>query len=202
MIMPAFNAQKLEHRLVKLDKQHQLAFGAACCERLFPNYVAFEKDVGWDKSSLVRKALDTAWSQIISKSLTEHELRAITSNCEACAPSSDDFTSIYVTAAQDACFAVCSLLDYLLDEDVIQIVAAATFSTDSVDLYIQEIEHLAPNDALLEQKILAHNMMQRELLQQEQDLLFLERTNSLDFESLKSLRELWQNNGKSNLDLP
>lgn len=107
-----------------------------------------------------------------------------------------------MTSAQDACFAVCGLLDYLLESDVDKIVQAATYATDSVDLYAQEIESMAPNDPQLEQKILTHRLMQRELAKQEEDLKAIELASSLNQEFLAQRKASWNNNGKSNLDLP
>jgi uncharacterized protein YjaG (DUF416 family) len=47
MIMPAFNGAVLKEQLRRLDSKRQLAFGAVCCERLLPNYLAFQHDAGW-----------------------------------------------------------------------------------------------------------------------------------------------------------
>lgn len=122
--------------------------------------------------------------------------------CESVGPDSDDFESLYTSFAQDACFAVCSLLDYLLKRDAARIVQAVRYATDSVDHFVQEIENMAPNDPELEQKIVTHPLMQRELAQQEKELQMIEQASSLDHEFLKQLRSTWDNHGKSNLDLP
>ena len=97
--------------------------------------------------------------------------------------------------------AVCCLLDYLIENDVDKVVQVAAYATDSVDLYVQEIEDMAPNDPLLEQKILKHHLMQRELKQQEKDLKAIEMASVLDQEFLGKLKISWNNDGKSNLDL-
>lgn len=47
MVLPAFNGEALMERLIRLDNKRQLAFGAVCCERLLPNYLAFQKNAGW-----------------------------------------------------------------------------------------------------------------------------------------------------------
>jgi hypothetical protein len=145
-----------------LDHKQQLAFGASCRERLLPNSSAFQRDTGWGDISPVRRALDFVWSFLYGESIDLDEAEGITAACEAVTPSSDDFESLYVTAAQDACFAVCSLLDCLRQDDVERIVQVATYATDSVDLYVQEVENMAANDPQLERKILAHRLMQRE----------------------------------------
>jgi len=202
MVLPAFNANSLRARLLKLDSAQQLAFGAVCCERLLPNYIAFQSDTGWGDVAPIRKALDFVWSSLESKSLYTQAVKSITESCESVAPDSEDFESLYVSSAQDACFAVCSLLDYLLENDVDKIVQVATYATDSVDLYVQEIENMAPNDPELEQKILNHRLMQRELAQQEKNLADIEQAATLSTDFLDGLKQSWNNEGKSNLDLP
>lgn len=44
--MPGFNGSALNDRLKTLDNKRQLAFGALCCERLLPSYLAFQRDAG------------------------------------------------------------------------------------------------------------------------------------------------------------
>ncbi|GAB4192661.1 MAG: YjaG family protein [Wenzhouxiangellaceae bacterium] len=202
MVLSAFDGDHLKKRLGKLDSDRQLAFGAACCERLLPNYKAFQGDTGWGSLRPIRDALNLVWSSVGGQKRGSSEIRHIISECESVGPDSDDFESLYTSFAQDACFAVCSLLDYLLNSDAERIVQAATYATDSVDLFVQEIENMDPNDPELEQKIVTHPLMQRELAQQEKELQMIERASSLTPELLTQLRSAWDNNGKSNLDLP
>jgi hypothetical protein len=201
-VLPAFDSKALQARLARLDHKQRLAFGASCCERLLPNYSAFQQDAGWGDISPVRRSLDFVWSFLYRESIDLEEAERITAACEAVAPSSDDCESLYVTAAQDACFAVCGLLDCLRHDDVERIVQVATYATDSVDLYVQEVENMAANDPQLEQKILAHRLMQRELSTQEQTLALLEQSPSVSSELLDQIKALWDNEGRSNLDLP
>jgi len=53
------------------------------------------------------------------------------SKCEQSAPGSEDFTSLYTSSAQDAAFAVCALLEFLLDGDTARIAGVPRFSTES-----------------------------------------------------------------------
>jgi len=173
MTRPAFSAARIREDLKLLDGKRRLAFGALCCERLLPNYLAFEKDAGWGDFASVRESLNYVWRYIFGEIKVLDEIAGAISSCELAAPSSDKFTSLYVTAAQDACFSVCSLLDCIVDEDVGKIVQVATYATDSIDLFIQETDRIDPNDPDLEMKILAHPLMQRELERQESDIAAL-----------------------------
>lgn len=202
MIMPGFNSQQLREWLATLSKEKQLAFGAACCERLVPNYVLFQQDSGFGDVRPVRDALDLIWSFLEGRQVSENDINEATLACESAAPNSDISTSLFVTAAQDACFAICCLLDYLHENNVDKIVQVATYATDSVDLYVQEVEHLPPNDLQLEEKILAHPLMQRELVQQRIDLGAIEQASQLNHQFFSHLKALWKNDGRGNLDLP
>jgi uncharacterized protein YjaG (DUF416 family) len=201
MVIPKFNPSNLKNRLNNFSNKQQLAFGVLCCERLIPNYSAFQNEVGWGDISIVRGALDGVGASFDHKALNSQEIINAALLCESVAPNSENFSSLYVTSAQDTCFAICNLLDFLLESDTNKIVQVATYATDSVDLYIQEIERISPDDPQLEQKILLHRLMQRELLQQEEDLKAIELASSINQNFLINRKAACSNRGKSNLDL-
>ncbi|MBX7244153.1 MAG: YjaG family protein [Candidatus Sumerlaeaceae bacterium] len=156
--------------LTRMQPHQQLAFGAACCERMLPNYKTFMNEVGWGNVEPLRQAVDVAWEACEDERPSEAELRNLLSQCEQCTPDSEDYSSLYTASAQDAVFSVCALLDFLLDGDVDHIVTVARYSTDTVDLVVQEREGMDPQDARLEQRILQHAFMQQELARQKRDL--------------------------------
>lgn len=198
-MLPAFNSASLRSRLGCLSCEQQLTFGALCCERLIPNYLAFQNDTNWGDVTALRNSLDLVWKALGDHVIADGELSKAISSCEAVVPYSENFSSPFVTAAQDACFSICSLLDYLLKPDVDKIVQVATYSTDSVDLYIQELVHLSPTDPFLEERILSHQLMQRELARQDTDLHTIESSPSLPHMLLKMRRGL-STTEKGNLD--
>ncbi|WP_437622383.1 DUF416 family protein [Sorangium sp. So ce1151] len=165
-----FSDEQIFKLTSSLAPHQQLAFGAACCERMLPNYQTFMREADWGNVVPLREALDTAWVACDSERIADAQLRDLLSKCEECAPNSESFTSIYTSSAQDAVFAICSLLDFLLDGDVARVVSSARFSIDSVDLVVQEREAMDPRDPLREHKIFTHPLMQQELLRQQRDL--------------------------------
>ena len=186
----AFNADDLRTRLGQMRDQQQLAFGAACSERLLPSYLAFVSDTGWGDSAPLREALDMVWTFLDGQSSSKESVRQLTTLCEASIPDSDSFSSLYTSLAQDACFSICALLDFLLDSDVGKIVEAATFATDSVDLYVQEIDNMDANGPDLEQQILAHPIMQRELKTQREHIDSIDRATTLAANFLIQLKNV------------
>lgn len=201
MGLPAFNADLLKKRLIKIDQDGQLAFGAICVERILPNYAAFKKDTDWGEIAPLRRALDLAWSTVIDKTSDAKTVKFLFESCESVAPDTEIFDSLYASLAQDVCIAACNLLSFMLEYDVNKIVWVATYATDSVDLYVQETEAMDPNVPGLEMKILDHYLMQRELGQQEKNLNFIEQATIFDSSFINDLKQSWDNEGKSNLDL-
>lgn len=200
-MLSAFNSKILKSRLSKLGLKANLAFGASCCERLLPNYLAFTRETGWGDILPLRRGLDLIWDYLLEKQYDPDEIKEIITTCESIAPDSDDFHSIYSTSAQEACFSVCELLDYLLDNDVQKIVQIATYATDTVDLYVQVTENYNPNLPDIENKILTHPLMQRELEEQENNLKSIEAANKIDEKFISLIKNSWVNKGKSNIDL-
>ncbi|MBX3712653.1 MAG: DUF416 family protein [Lysobacter sp.] len=190
------------NRLGTFDFSQRLAFGVLLCERLLPNYLVFQQESGWGSFMHVRTALDCAIAFLCGQKPSAQDIKEASAECESWSPSSDDFSSVRVTSAQDACFAVCSLLDFLLEDDASKVVQVATYATDSVDLYVQEIEEMNPADPLLEQKILMHPLMQRELRQQEDDLTAIESASELNQSFLEERMLSWRSDGKGNLESP
>ncbi len=195
MLLPKFNSQALKDQLTKIECKRQLAFGAACCERLVPNYSAFQKDTGWGSIQPIREALNIVWSSLCGYCPNSKDIKQLLASCEAVAPNSDDFKSSYVSFAQDADFAVCGLLDYLLESNIEKISQAAIYATDSVDLYVQEIENMDPNDVKFEHNILTHRFMQRELQRQKDDLDFLRQVPELNTAVVELFQDSCSNGG-------
>ncbi|MGZ5198336.1 MAG: DUF416 family protein [Telluria sp.] len=169
-MQPAFDENALLHKLRTLSIKGQRAFGALCCERLVPNYEAFCEEVHWGRPAVLRQALDLVWHDLNNESTSPDEVRGLISECEFVAPTSEQFTSLRVTSAQDACFAICSLLDHVLSPEAEKIAVVARYATDSVDLFVQESENMRPDAPDLERMILTHPLMQRELTEQTDDI--------------------------------
>lgn len=167
---PAFNEKSSLEALAKLQAHQQLAFAAACCERLLPSYATFQREASWGDLGPLRRALDAVWDACAGSPPAPSGVRALTADCEACAPDSDDFTFLHTAAAQDAVFAICALLDFLLDGEVAHLATPPRFATDTVDLIVQENEDIDPADPRLEQRTLEHALMQQELVRQRRDL--------------------------------
>lgn len=174
-ILSAFDAERLEARLLAMEPRKQLAFGVCVCEALIPNYEHFQAEAKWgDSKNLIDVMAQLRRGMQTGVMPTADAAKELAERCERAASATENSKSLYVTAAQDACFTVCCLLDFIVYPDTERIVQAATYATDSVDLVIQEVEGLSASDSALERKILEHPLMQRELRRQEEILAILE----------------------------
>ena len=200
--MEAFDRTLLTARLNALNERQQLAFGAIISERLIPNYIMFHQKTGWGDPSLIQSSMNLVWAYLEGQHVDSLQIQTAITSCEKLLPDSENFETLYISFAQDSVCAVCSILDYLLESNVDKIAQVAILATDSVDLYVQEIDALQPNDPELEHKILTHELMQRELAEQQANLKWIEKFPSLNAKLLSKLKSSWSNNGKSNLDLP
>ena len=187
-MLPRFDEKRLHGELKCLGSQMQLAFGALCSERLLPNYEDFSAETGHGDSSVLRNALELVWDKALHPALENTVLRETNVACESQAPSSETYESLMVTAAQDACFSLCALMDFVESADVERVVVAARYAVDSIDLYVQEVEKMDPADSRLEERILNHQLMQDELLRQRNSLLELKRIEFLSAETVANLR--------------
>jgi hypothetical protein len=62
-----FDPDELRKLLLGLGAQQRLAFGLACSERLYPNYVVFADEQGWGEPKTLRAALDLAWDAVLGQ---------------------------------------------------------------------------------------------------------------------------------------
>jgi uncharacterized protein YjaG (DUF416 family) len=201
MSLPAFNDDELRKQLKSLDSPRRLAFMASCCQRLLPNYFAFQRQEQWGDIRCLQEALETIWLVLSGTLIDSYRIRQLLEACDQATPDTEDFDSILVSSALDACNSVSASLSYILNPEIDRVVEVGRFATDTVDMYVQEVEGMNPDADDLEAQILGHPLMQRELRKQRQDLADLSHVTLLDAGILARLREPEGYAGKSNLDL-
>jgi uncharacterized protein YjaG (DUF416 family) len=201
-----FDPDLLEHEISRLPRAHRVAFAAACCERLLPNYAAFVREVHWGEPGLLRSALDYIWSAIAGGSVDGEEIHRLIRQCEDVIPDTEDFETSLVSAALDAGTAVIGTLRALLDGDTKHVVGVASYCRDTVHMYIQDRDDLEYCDPLFDLKIERDALMRRELERQSTLLSKLASNPILDDRVLISIREESSDAGRSNIgrnaDLP
>lgn len=198
-----YSKEEVQRRLEVLPSFCRIAFGLSCCERMFRNYIACKQKINWGDEQPLQMALDALWKHVEGQVIAKSAAKQMYEACEAVAPNSDDFSEMLTTLAQDACFAICCVLEYVMQENPERIAQASSFAIDTLDFYVQELMdgfsdsyRAVPKSIEREEQIRLHPLMQRELARQDADLTLL--ANNPD---LKSLKSQWRAPGKSNIDL-
>lgn len=195
-----FDEETLAAVLGELSPRHRAAFAAAVCERLLPNYVAFSRETGWGEPEVLRTVLDEVWAFVRGATLASRALREREAQVERATPDTEDFDTYLVSPALDAGAALLAALECVRTTDASKAAEAAGMARDTVDMYVQELEDMSPGDRELEEKILNHPLMVRELERQEADLLALRQAEVIDDALVARLRALGQD-GPSNIGL-
>jgi len=203
MTKASFHNWQLEKRLFELSHIQRLAFAASCCERAFPNYVVFAQLARWGNPAVFRTSLNAAWDVIEGSRAVLVEHPTLEQQCESLTPDLDDFSTpdidVQAAAGQEAAFMIRLLLQFCEDSEPSYALRIATFSRDTIDMYVQVLENLDPVDPQLNEKIAQHPLMLDELQRQEADLRRLATLMASD--EMKSFRILVANPEKSNIGL-
>lgn len=199
-VEPPFDPNGLRELLQGLSPQQRLVFGLLCSERLYPNYVAFAREQSWGEPETLRAALDLAWDAVIDQAPSPELVRQLRTKVEAAEPDTEDFGTILASSALDAAATAGLVLKLLEGDDPDLAVEIASMARDTVDMYVQVIDHLDPSDPALESKILVHRLMQAELRRQRDDLHQL-TSGPWTPTAAGVLRATWRNPVVSNIGL-
>jgi uncharacterized protein len=164
--------EEVKNNLLKVSTDKgRVLFAALICERLYPNYVAFQKTFEWGNHEVLQEGIALIRQYLIKEDLFEaSEIEDIIERVDMITPSTEDFSGIVTSFALDACNSVYCTLRYLIDKNVDNIADVASFARDTVDMYIQEVDDINANDPKIEEKIERNKFMvhekkaQRELL--------------------------------------
>lgn len=176
--------------LNRLPAAGKRGFVYAVCARMLPHYLAFVEAEGWGHPAAVQAALATLHGAVFAPPAPLAVQRA-TAALEEATPDSDDFGSVLGALAQDACCALLSALDWLHNADEQRLAEVLALAHSTVDLYVQEVLALEPNDPELEQKIAAAPAMRREI---DWCRTTLDRLNGMPTPTEALLHELVQGN--------
>lgn len=189
------------NQLQKLDLTKQLVFAYLTCERLYPNYVYFFDNFHFGDPELLREAIDYVYTSIFEATLDKNKIDSLIKKIDKITPDTEDFSTIYVSSALDACTAIQDSLDFLIDKEFSKIIYISSYGYDTVDMYVREIENIELPDKDFLQKVAEHPLMKKELRTQQGIITFLTKSKGIDADDIKTLLHLQENNGKSNIGL-
>jgi uncharacterized protein YjaG (DUF416 family) len=188
--------------LKSLDVIKQAAFAYLTCERLYPNYVYFSDNYGFGEPSELREAIEFIYHNLFERGPDKNKIDSLIKKIEKNTPDTEHFTTTFVSSALDACAVIFESLNFLIDKKFSRIEAISALSTDTVDMYIQEIEALDFNkDKDFRKKIDNHPLMKKELTIQSGITSFLNNSKNIDQGDIQTLLNLQENNKKGSLGL-
>ncbi len=191
-----FNEQNLKKQLLSLNSWKKTAFAISICERMFPNFIEFAKINNYEGAEILEICLKIAWHRLMREDI-KYDLSEEAHKCKIIAPDTEKYDSILVSSALDAASAIALLMEFISSPKVDFVIEIASLARDSVDMYVQEIEDMNPNDPALENKILEHPLMQQELNNQRADLEFLQSLDETQSGTYMSVIKKWFNTNQS-----
>lgn len=178
-------------KLLALDLPKQSVFAYLTCERLYPNYVYFSKKVNFGDPDILREAIDYLYLNIFEQAVDTEKIDYYIQSMHKNSPEPALFETVLASSALDACGVIYESLNFLLDRQPSRLHAISTMATDTVDMYIQDIERLDFNtDKLFQQKIDQHPLMKKERAVQAGIIKFLIDSSTLDHEDIRILYRL------------
>lgn len=167
--MERFDPDSIRRKAAHLSGWQRVAFMAACCERMLPNYETFHLQTGFGNPGVLRRGLDAVWAWVESDAPLEDTAELI-SQVDLQAPNTEEFKSAYTSAALDAANSIAITLEAVGGASEDGVVEVASLARDTVDLFIQQHDGLSPSDPGFEDRIMESSLMQTELTAQNQSL--------------------------------
>jgi uncharacterized protein YjaG (DUF416 family) len=167
--MERFDPDSIRQKAAHLSGWQRVAFMAACCERMLPNYETFHMQTGFGNPGVLRRELDAVWAWIESDAPLKDAAELI-SQVDLQTPNTEEFKSAYTSAALDAANSIAITLEAMNGVSEDGVAEVASLARDSVDLFVQQHDDLDPSDLNFEHRIMSSPLMQAELAAQTQSL--------------------------------
>jgi uncharacterized protein YjaG (DUF416 family) len=188
-------------KLNDVDFTKQFVFAYLTCERLYPNYVYFSKHYHFGNFSILKSVIDYLHDNLFKKRINHVQIKSLIEKVEKNIPDPADYDTILASSALDTCTVLTESLNFLIDHDVSRLLDISSMATDTVHMYIQEIENLDFNtDRLFQQKIESHPLMIKEISIQKGIINYLLNIKNIEEPDIVTLLQLQENN-KGTLNL-
>ncbi len=161
----------IHERIRSLHRRQLIAFGLLAFERALPAFHRFQAESGATGGAVLIGALAKSWS--VLEGGAGPMAWPQPADCAAVTPDTEHFISNYTSAALDAATIAENLLIFLEASDASGIVEISTLRRDTIDLFVQKNLKRVMNQTELDQIIIDHPLMKREIANQIADLDFL-----------------------------
>jgi uncharacterized protein len=170
---------EIKDNLRVLPLVKQIAFGASCCERLLPNYLAFSLMEGWGDFRSLRNLLDLVWTAVIDESKWTEITQISLKDTKDLAPHCDDFSTLFTPLAGDAVASIVYTIGAYLNpnESIEKLRLVLQVTENSLYQFLAAVNDpeldVHGGDASFEESIFHYPLMLAELEKQRQDIAYL-----------------------------
>jgi uncharacterized protein len=185
----------LNEKIDCLTYQQKLLFCLLLSDRLSENYVFFSERYNFGSIALLKGTIQNLFEELGKNTDVEKvvDVENLILDIEEITPDTEDYASIYVSFALDACTSIISTLQYIYDKNDENVIDVALYSRDTVDMFIQERDNLNINlseiDEYIEKDICMINEKKFQIGLIEQ----LQRITDFSFENISFLRSQAKN---------
>lgn len=171
-------------QLRSLPESKRLAFVILLSERLILGLLRFAEEADFD-ASIYQECLDIGWNSLAG-TVIPINYAAKAKDCFENAPDTEQFANVATSSALNAALCIGAMMQLLADHNWYHAEEAAILARDTASLNAQ-LAQTAPPKSLTLQEIMEHPIVQRELQQQADDLVFLESLEIDDTQQMVNL---------------
>ncbi|MGM0481589.1 MAG: YjaG family protein [Pseudomonadota bacterium] len=188
-------------RIRQLDWSQQVLLSLYLCERMLPNYQFFHQITAFGDSKPLRGALNACWDQLLAPTQSKVNYARWQDKVDEVTPSEYGHDMLGVYPAMDACTAISSMLQGLMDKTSDSLLDVAKVSQASVIKFIElnDAEQVAADD--LQHYVEEHELYQYEIAMQQAMIDFLASQPQVSPALVKQVRQMVKDEGVSNLGL-
>src|SRR5690554_211911 len=190
-------------RIRALPMAYQTVMALYLCQRMVPNYELFHHVTGFGDPKPLQGALNAYWDWVWQGKAVKVNFSRWQEKVDEVTPSEHGHDMLGVYPAMDACTALSTLLQGLLDDSSADLVSVAKISQASVAKFL-ELTEGAEMDAQGRRKLLReHELVQYEIEVQQAILNYLETVAAANpkpsQELVRQVRDMIADEGVSNI---
>jgi uncharacterized protein YjaG (DUF416 family) len=186
--------EKMSSEIQLLNRKAKLIFCLLSCEKLLPNYKYFSEIYKFGSDKKLKEIIDFLFDFVLEeKEITEDQVIFFIEEIERITPDTNDFETILVSFALDACTSVLSLLYFIRDNEIEHILDVVTYARDTVDMFIQERDDLDLNKINIESIINNDYLMLAEKERQIKTSKYLNNLSVISLDTIEHLRQINKN---------
>ena len=188
-------------RIRELPQKQQIVMALYLCERMVPNYEFFHQLTGFGDSKPLHGTLNACWDWVANPKKTKVNFARWQEKVDEQTPSEYGHDMLGVYPAMDACTALSTLLQGLLDDNASNFLDVAKISQASVAKFIELNEAEEVGTEQLKEHVQNHELMEYEVAIQRAMINFLEQQPAVNRALVSQLKMMLNDEGVSNLGL-